>query len=121
MYYLAIEHQFQNKPIVSVKRNLAYNFILSLSQVFLPLLSIPYISRVLDPAGIGEVSFIDSFTFYFISIAEFGIVVYGMREVARLKNEPVEKEKLVSELLFLHIISSSVTLVLYAIAVFYLE
>jgi O-antigen/teichoic acid export membrane protein len=105
---------------VSIKRNLVYNFILSVSQVFLPLLSIPYISRVLDPAGIGEVSFIDSFTFYFISIAEFGIVVYGMREVARFRNEPEKKEKLVSELLLLHIISSSVTLVLYVTAVFFI-
>jgi O-antigen/teichoic acid export membrane protein len=105
---------------VNVKKNLVYNFILSLSQVFLPLLSIPYISRVLTPAGIGEVSFIDSFTFYFISIAEFGIVVYGMREVARLRNEPLKKEKLVSELLLLHIVSSSITLVLYSFAVFFI-
>ena len=104
----------------SIKRNLVYNFILSVSQVFLPLLSIPYISRVLTPAGIGEVSFIDSFTFYFISIAEFGIVVYGMREVARLRNEPEKKFKLVSELIFLHIISSTITLVLYAISVFFI-
>ncbi|MBC7826237.1 MAG: oligosaccharide flippase family protein [Chitinophagaceae bacterium] len=104
----------------SIKRNLVYNFILSVSQVFLPLLSIPYISRVLTPAGIGEVSFIDSFTFYFISIAEFGIVVYGMREVARLRNEPEKKEKLVSELLLLHIISSSFTLVLYGVAVYFI-
>ena len=104
----------------SIRSNLVYNFALSVSQVFLPLLSIPYISRVLDPAGIGEVSFIDSFTFYFISIAEFGIVVYGMREVARLKNEPEKKRKLVSELVLLHIISSSVTLVLYGIAVFFI-
>jgi O-antigen/teichoic acid export membrane protein len=102
---------------VSIKKNLVYNFILSVSQVFLPLISIPYISRVLDPAGIGEVSFIDSFTFYFISIAEFGIVVYGMREVARLRNEPAKKAKLISELLALHIISSSITLILYCIAV----
>lgn len=105
---------------MSIKRNLAYNFILSVSQVFLPLLSIPYISRVLTPAGIGEVSFIDSFTYYFISIAEFGIVVYGMREVAHLRNEPAKKEKLVSELLLLHILSSSFTLILYCISVFFI-
>jgi O-antigen/teichoic acid export membrane protein len=105
---------------VSIKRNLVYNFILSVSQVFLPLLSIPYVSRVLDPAGIGEVSFIDSFTFYFISIAEFGIVVYGMREVARLRNEPEKKKKLVSELLLLHILSSSITLIFYAAAVYFI-
>jgi len=74
----------------------------------------------LTPAGIGEVSFIDSFTYYFISIAEFGIVVYGMREAAQLKNEEAKKAKLISELIVLHIISSSITLVLYGIAVFFI-
>ena len=104
---------------MSIKKNLVYNFILSVSQIFLPLLSIPYVSRVLDPAGIGEVSFIDSFTYYFISIAEFGIVVYGMREVARLRHEPEKKDQLVSELIFLHVMSSLATFIIYSIAVYF--
>jgi len=88
--------------------------------VLLPLISIPYISRVLDPEGIGRVSFMDSFTWYFVSIAELGITQYGMREVARLKNQPVERGKLVSELMLLHIVSSGITLVLYLIGVYQL-
>ena len=104
--------------LLSIKKNLAYNFLLSLSQVMLPLISIPYISRVLDPDGIGRVSFVDSFTYYFMSIAEFGIVVYGMREVAKKKNDQVEMRKLVSELLTLHIISSGFALILYLISVY---
>ena len=102
---------------MSIRRNLVYNFILSASQVFLPLISIPYISRVLSPAGIGEVSFVDSFTFYFISIAEFGIVTYGIREVAKLRDDVAARNKLVSELLLFHIVSSTVTLLVYAAAV----
>ena len=102
---------------MSIKKNLVYNFILSVSQVVLPLISIPYISRVLDPAGIGKVSFIDSFTFYFISLAEFGIVVYGMREIARVKDDPAEKNKLVSELIALHILSSTFTLIVYFVSI----
>lgn len=106
-----------NNRSVSIQRNLVYNFVLSASQVFLPLLSIPYISRVLEPSGIGEVSFVDSFTFYFISIAEFGIVTYGIREVAKLRTDFKAREKLVSELLLFHIVSSTITLILYAVAV----
>lgn len=90
---------------------------LSCSQVVLPLISIPYVSRILDPGGIGKVSFIDSLAYYFITIAEFGIIVYGIREVARVKDDKVKLQKLVSELLLLHIITSSVTLILYAITV----
>ncbi|MBS1947508.1 MAG: oligosaccharide flippase family protein [Bacteroidetes bacterium] len=103
----------------SIKRNLVYNFILSGSQLLVPLISIPYISRVLMPDGIGRVSFIDSFTFYFISIAEFGIMVYGMREVARARNNQEDLGKLVSELMALHMITSLLSLLLYGIAVYF--
>src|SRR5688572_12230577 len=59
----------------------------------------------------------DSFTYYFISIAEFGIVVYGIREVARLRDNAERRFKLVVELLTLHAISSAFSLLLYFISV----
>ncbi len=102
----------------SLKRNLVYNYILSASQVLLPFLSIPYLSRILTPEGIGRVSFIDSFTYYFITFAEFGIMVYGMRAIARQKDDKEARGKLVSELLALHVVSSGLALILYSIAVF---
>ncbi len=103
--------------MASLKKNLFYNFLLSGSQVLLPLITIPYISRVLDPEGVGRVSFIDSFTYYFITIAEFGIMVYGMREVARQKKDPQALKKLLGELLSLHLLSSLLAMVLYGISV----
>jgi O-antigen/teichoic acid export membrane protein len=103
--------------LASLKKNLFYNFLLSGSQVLLPLITIPYISRVLDPEGVGRVSFIDSFTYYFITIAEFGIMVYGMREVARQKNDPAALKKLLGELLSLHLLSSVFAMILYGISV----
>ena len=103
--------------MASLKKNLFYNFLLSGSQVLLPLITIPYISRVLDPEGVGRVSFIDSFTYYFITIAEFGIMVYGMREVARQKNDPHALRKLLGELLSLHLLSSALAIIVYAISV----
>ena len=106
--------------MASIKRNLAFNFILSASQLILPLISIPYISHVLDPAGIGKVSFIDSLTYYFITISEFGIVVYGMREVARVRANKTALSSLVSELMTLHLLSSLVSIVIYGITVFVL-
>jgi O-antigen/teichoic acid export membrane protein len=102
----------------SLKKNLAYNYLLSFSQVFLPLISIPWVSRALDPDGIGRVGFIDSFTYYFITIAEFGIMVYGIRAVARVRHDKERLPKLVSELMALHVVSSSLALVLYIISVY---
>jgi O-antigen/teichoic acid export membrane protein len=109
----------QAKRLPTVSRNLSFNFILSISHVLIPLLSIPYVSRVLDPEGIGRVSFIDSFTYYFIAIAEFGIVVYGIREIARIGDVKADRDRLLSELLGLHIRTSAVALLIYAVAVFF--
>lgn len=89
---------------------------LSFSQLALPLISIPYVSRVLDPAGIGRVSFIDSFTYYFITIAGFGISVYGMREVSRVKDDAGKLSRVVSELLALHCIATAAALVMYTVS-----
>lgn len=106
--------------LVSIRRNLVFNFLLSCSNVLLPLLSIPYVSRVLDPDGIGRVGFMDSFSFYFVIIAEFGVTTYGIREVARCQGNRLKLEKLVPELLVLHIITSLATAVLYFFSIYLL-
>lgn len=104
--------------LTSIKKNLVYYFILSVSQVLFPLITIPYISRVLDPEGVGKVSFIDSFTYYFIAIAELGITVYGTREVARLRDDRTALRKLVSELILLQIYATLMTVFIYGIMVY---
>lgn len=104
--------------LANIKRNLGYNFLLSLSQVLFPAITIPYISRVLDTTGIGLVSQVDSFTMYMVVLAEAGISMYAIREVARSQGE--QRRKLVHELLSLHIVSSTIVFVLYAIGMVYL-
>lgn len=98
---------------MSLKKNLGYNFLLSVSQLLIPLITIPYISRVLTPDGVGRVAFIDSFSYYFTVVAEFGIVAYGIREIGKVKDDPALLSKLVSELLFIRFITSSLSFVLY--------
>jgi O-antigen/teichoic acid export membrane protein len=86
----------------------------------MPLISIPYISRILTPEGIGKVSFIDSLSYCFVTIAEFGIVAYGIREIAQVKHNKDQLRKLVSELVVLHCITSGITLIFYGITVYIL-
>jgi len=102
----------------NLRKNLFYNSILSFAQLLVPLITIPYVSRILDPAGIGRVSFMDSFTWYFITLAEFGISTYGIREIARSTNSKKELSRTASEIMMLHIVASGITLIIYGIAVF---
>lgn len=86
----------------------------------MPLISIPYISKVLHPEGVGRVSFIDSLSYCFVAFAEFGIVAYGIREIAQVRSDKKLLRKLVSELIVLHCITSVFVLILYGITVFVL-
>lgn len=103
---------------MNVRRNLALNFLLSAGQILFPLITIPYITRVLDPEGVGKVAFMDSLSYFFTVIAEFGIVTYGIREVARVQDDDQERARVVSELLAIQFIASSIALVLYGISIF---
>lgn len=65
---------------MSIKRNFVYNVLLNLSRVIFPLIMVPYISRVLEPDGIGIFNFANTYARYFALFAVLGIPTYGIRE-----------------------------------------
>jgi O-antigen/teichoic acid export membrane protein len=101
------------------KRNLFYNTLLSVSQVLFPLITFPYSSRILGPEGMGAVNFADNFTTYFLLVAALGIPLYGVREIAKVKDDPEKLSKVFSELLFIHLATSLIAVViLFTLSVF---
>lgn len=102
----------------TIKKNAIYNILLSASQLLFPLITFPYVSRVLGPQGIGVVSFIDSLTQYFILVAALGIPIYGVREIAKVRTDPTKRAQVFSELLLIHISSTCLALLVY-ITVFF--
>jgi len=99
-----------------LKKNLFYNFILSVSGIIFPLITFPYSTRILGPGGIGSVNFIDSITAYFILFATLGIPAYGIRETAKRRNDKEALNKFCSEMLIFHFISTFIFTVFYLIA-----
>lgn len=99
-----------------LKKNLFYNSLLSVTQFIFPLITFPYSSRILGPGGIGSVNFIDSITAYFVLFAFLGIPAYGVREVAKRRNDQATLEKFVSEILVIHGSSVILSSVIYLVA-----
>lgn len=102
----------------SIKKNFIYNTILSVTQVVFPLLVFPYLARIIQPEGLGIVSFVDSICRYLILFSALGIPIYGVREIAKIKNDHFRLSKLFSELVFLHLIFTLFFLIIYFIIVF---
>lgn len=60
----------------------------------------------------GAVNFADNFTTYFLLVAALGIPLYGVREIAKVKDDPEKLSKVFSELLFIHLATSLVAVLI---------
>lgn len=97
----------------SIKLNFIMNSILALSSVIFPLITFPYASRVLQPDGIGRVSFATSFVSYFCMFAQLGIPTYGIRACAKVRDNKEELTKVAQELFWINMIMSVISYIVF--------
>ncbi|OBZ33320.1 oligosaccharide flippase family protein [Megasphaera sp. DISK 18] len=72
----------------SVSKNYIYNVSYQLLLLITPFITTPYLSRVLEPAGIGTYSYTYSIVSYFILLASLGVADYAQREIAYQQDDP---------------------------------
>lgn len=92
----------------SIKVNMMMNVILTTSNFIFPLITYAYVARVLLPAGMGKVAFVQSVLSYFSYIASLGISGYGIRECAKVRDDRDKLSLLVQEILRINFISTIV-------------
>lgn len=92
----------------SLKLNFVMNAILTMSQFIFPLITFPYVSRILLPAGTGKVSFATSIVSYFTLFAQLGIPTYGIRACAKVRDNREELSKMVQELFIINLVMSMI-------------
>ncbi|RFM26668.1 flippase [Deminuibacter soli] len=99
--------------MATVRKNFVYNTILTTSNILFPIISFPYASRILGPEGIGKVQFVSNFVQYFVLVAGLGIPVYGIREVAKRRENAADLNSFISQLIILNIATSLVMSMVY--------
>lgn len=102
----------------SIKYNFFMNFILSASQFIFPLITFPYISRVLLAEGSGKISFVASVANYFLMVASLGIPTYGIRACAQVRDDRTILSKTAQEILFINLLTTLFVTVTYLICVY---
>ena len=98
------------------------NFILSMAYqvlvVILPMITAPYVARVLGADKNGIYSFTASYQTYFSMFAALGTVSYGSREIARnRKNKPL-RSKLFWEIELMTVFTSTVSILAFILFIF---
>ncbi len=107
--------------VANVKKNAVYNILLSVSQILFSIATFPYVSRVLEPRGIGFYTFVDNYTQYFVWVAALGVPIYGVREIAKVRNDLVGRSKVFSELFTIHLLFTVLVLTVYILSFIWLR
>ena len=87
----------------SLTKNFIYSIINTVSGLLFPLFTFPYATRVLMPEGIGQVNFYNSIIAYVTLLVGMGIPTYGIREIARVRDNKEELTRVTIELLSLSV------------------
>jgi len=93
----------------SLKINFVMNAILTMSSFIFPLISFPYVSRILLPEGTGKVSFATSLIAYFTMFAQLGIPTYGVRACARVRDDRKALTRTAQELLIINLVMTALS------------
>lgn len=104
-------------PETSIKRNFVYKSILTVSGYLVAFIIFPYVSRILGVGNVGLVSFVDNTVQYFLLFASMGINVLGVREIARVKDDPAARNRVFSNLMGVNLLFTLITLLAYFVIV----
>lgn len=96
-----------------LKKSLIYQSLYEILIILLPLLTTPYISRVLGAKNIGIHSYTYSIANYFVLFANLGIKNHGSRSIAKVRDNPKKLNRVFSEILALHLFFSTIVAVVY--------
>ena len=102
----------------SIKSNFIMNAILTLSSFLFPLITFPYVSRILLPEGMGKVAMASSVIAYFALLARLGIPMYGIRACAGVRDDRRALSKMVQELLSINLGMAGISYILLLITIF---
>jgi O-antigen/teichoic acid export membrane protein len=102
----------------SLAVNALWNILRNSLNILFPLLTFPYISRVMGPENLGIANYVLSVVSYFTLFSTFGIPLYGTRELSKVKNDKERFNKLSNELFIISLVSSAIVFTLYIFLVF---
>lgn len=102
----------------SIKFNFIMNAILTVSSILFPLITFPYISRVLLVEGSGKTAFAISVISYFTMFATLGLPTYGVRACAGVRDDKEKLSQTVQELLLISAVTTVITYFVFFIALF---
>ena len=97
----------------SLTRNYIYNMVYQILILVLPLVTTPYLSRVLGAEGIGIYSYTYAIVTYFILFGSLGVAMYGQREIAYAQENVAERKRVFIEIVLFRFVTIFLSTIVY--------
>ncbi|EJR94187.1 MULTISPECIES: flippase [Bacillus] len=85
-------------------KNFIFLFLMQMANLLLPLISLPYLSRVLQPEGFGLIVFAQSLIQYFVILTDFGFNLSATRQVSINRENPEKLKQIFNSVLIIKLI-----------------
>ena len=97
----------------SITKNYLYNLIYQILIIIIPIITTPYVSRVLGADGVGKYSFSNSIVSYFVIFASLGFGYYAQREIAKYQGDKKKQSEIFWEIIIVRSVSVLTALIFY--------
>lgn len=97
-----------------MRKNVILMTIYEILVLILPFVTMPYVSRILGPEGVGLYAYSNSIVSYFVLISLLGIQLYGKREIAKVNHDEMTRSKVFFEIYLIQLIMSIISFGIYA-------
>lgn len=97
-------------------KNVSSLGIIQIVNYIFPLITVPYISRIIGPDGYGIVNYATAFIGYFTLLIAYGFDLTATRKISKYNNDKTVINQIVSEVLFSRIVLFFISLILFCIS-----
>ncbi len=104
--------------VSQMRKNYLYNVLYQMLILVMPLVTIPYVSRILGADGVGIYSYTYSIAYYFVLVAMLGINNYGNRAIAKSRQNKEKLSNTFWSIYFIQLIMSIMMIILYVLYTF---
>lgn len=91
-----------------VTKNTILSIVKNVSNILFPLITVPYINRVLMTDNVGKINFGSSIVSYFALVASLGVSTYAIRECAKVKDDRKRLSQVASEIISINYVTTGV-------------
>lgn len=100
---------------MQVVKNFLYNVSYQLLVIILPLITVPYVSKILGAEGVGDYAFTYANMQYFVIFGMVGISLYGNRQIAYVRENKEKLKNTFYSIYTLQLICTTTSLILYLV------